>query len=75
MNEISLHRPAHGLGVGDRVQILQGQWPLQALVGRLGTVVEVFRLPLDSCMVRIDNDRENQRERFFYRDELAPSGE
>ena len=75
MSEISLQRLQHSIDVGDRVTILQGQWPLQALVGREGMVVEVFRLPLDSCMVRIDGDRDHERERFFYRDELALSGE
>jgi len=38
----------------------------------VGTVVEVFRVPLDSCMVRLDGD---QREWFFYRDEFAISDE
>jgi hypothetical protein len=42
-------------------------------VGRAGTVVEVFRVPRDSCLVRIDGDPNRQREWFLYRDEVAIS--
>ncbi len=41
------------------------------LIGRTGTVVETFRVPRDSCLVRIDGDRYLQREWFFYRDEVV----
>ena len=58
---------------GDRVRIQQGQRPLPALVGRVGTVVEVFRMPLDSCLVRLDGDSDQQREWFFYDDEVVTS--
>jgi len=39
-------------------------------VGRIGTVVEIFRVPLDACLVRIDGDPD-RREWFFYSDEIA----
>jgi len=45
--------------------------PLPALVGQMGTVVEVFRVPRGSCRVRIDGDPEQRREWFFYRNEVV----
>ena len=39
--------------------------------GRAGTVVEVFRVPRESCLVRMDGDPNRRREWFFYRDEMA----
>lgn len=65
--------PERELDGGDRVHIQQGRRPLPALVGRAGTVVEVFRVPRDSCLVRIDGDPNRQREWFFYRDEVVTS--
>lgn len=59
--------------VGDRVRIRQGRRPIPALVGRVGTVVEVFRAPRDSCLVRIDGDPDRRREWFCYHDEVAAS--
>jgi hypothetical protein len=59
--------------VGDRVLIRQGRRPIPALVGRVGTVVEVFRAPRDSCLVRIDGDPDRRREWFCYHDEVAAS--
>jgi hypothetical protein len=59
------------LDVGDRVRVRQGRWLIPAVVGQVGTVVEVFRLPRDSCMVRIEGDPNRQREWFFYRDEVV----
>jgi hypothetical protein len=59
------------LDVGDRVRVRQGRWLIPAFVGQVGTVVEVFRLPRDSCMVRIEGDPNRQREWFFYRDEVV----
>lgn len=63
----------YSVDVGARIAI---RWPrptLAALAGRVGTVVEVFRVPLDSCMVRLDGDPNQQREWFFYREEFAIS--
>jgi hypothetical protein len=56
---------------GDRIRIRQGQRAIPDLLGQSGTIVEVFRAPLGSCMVRIDNDPDHQREWFLYRDEIA----
>ena len=61
------------LDSGDRVQIRQGRRPIPVLLGRMGTVVEVFRVPQDSCLVRIDGDPNRRREWFFYRDEVVMS--
>jgi len=60
---------------GDRIRIQQGQRAIPDLLGHSGTVVEVFRAPFSSCMVRIDNDPDHQREWFLYRDEIATSTE
>jgi hypothetical protein len=65
--------PERDLDSGDRIYIRQGKWPIPHLVGRIGTIVEVFRVPLGSCLVRIDGDPNHQREWFFYRDEIATS--
>lgn len=59
--------------VGDRIAIRQGRRPLRELLGQVGTVVEVFRVPRDSCLVRIDGDPDRQREWFCYHDEVATS--
>jgi hypothetical protein len=34
-------------------------------------VVEIFRVPRDSCLVHLDGDRDRQREWFCYHDEVA----
>lgn len=61
------------IGVGKQTRIRQGRQRLiPELVGQVGTIVEVFRLPRDSCLVRIDGDLNRQREWFFYRDEVGP---
>ena len=57
--------------VGDRVIIRQGRRPIPMLVNQIGTVVEIFRAPRDSCLVRIDGDPDAQREWFCYHDEIA----
>lgn len=57
--------------VGDRIIIRQGRRALPALLGQIGTVVEIFRVPRDSCLVRIDDDTNRQREWFCYHDEVA----
>ena len=73
MSEPTPRPQQHNLGGGDRIRIRQGRQRLISnLVGQLGTVVEVFRMPLDSCLVRIDSDANHQREWFFYRDEVTP---
>ena len=74
MSEITPHSPARAIDSGDRVHIRQGSKPLRPeLLGRAGTVVEVFRMPRDSCLVRMDGDLNRQREWFFYRDEVVIS--
>jgi len=74
MGEIRSPLPTPTIDGGDRVSIQQGVRPLRLeLIGRLGTVVEVFRVPLDSCMVRIDGDPNRSREWFLYRDEVMRS--
>jgi hypothetical protein len=56
---------------GDRIRIRQGQRAIPDLVDRTGTIVEMFRAPLGSCLVRIDGDQDLKREWFFYRDEVV----
>jgi hypothetical protein len=74
MGERTAQRAARAIDVGDRVHIRQGSKPLRPeLVGRAGTVIEVFRVPQDSCLVRINGDRDRPREWFFYRDEVTTS--
>jgi hypothetical protein len=59
---------------GDRIRIRRGRRPLlPELVGQVGTIVEVFRVPQSSCLVRIDGDPNRQREWFLYRDEIEIS--
>jgi hypothetical protein len=60
------------LNGGDRIRVQLSDRPLlPELVGQLGTIVEVFRVPQGSCLVRIDGDAERVREWFFYRDEIV----
>ena len=60
------------LNGGDRIRIrLGGRSLLPELVGQVGTIVEVFRAPHGSCLVRIDGDADRVREWFFYRDEIV----
>ena len=59
------------LDVGERIRVRQGKLPIPTLIGRIGTIVEVFRQPLGSCLVRIDGDTDHLREWFLYRDEVA----
>lgn len=56
---------------GDRVRIGQGLGPPLAVIGRKGTVVEVFQIPRDSCLVRVDDDPDPRREWFCYRNEVT----
>ena len=61
-----------GLDSGERIRIRQGGRPLlPELVGKMATIVEVFRVPQGSCLVHIDGDPDRQREWFLYRDEIA----
>ena len=60
------------LDSGERIRIRRGGRPLlPELVGQMATIVEVFRVPHGSCLVRIDGDPDRQREWFLYRDEIA----
>jgi len=62
------------LNDGDRIRVQPGGRPLlPELVGQVGTIVEVFRVPEGSCLVRIDGDPDRQREWFLYRDEIVIS--
>jgi hypothetical protein len=71
MGEATPQPQTHDLDSGDRIHIRQGNRPLPAFVGQAGTVVEVFRAPSNSCLVRMDGDLDLQREWFFYRDEVV----
>lgn len=70
MSQIVLPVVERDLDSGDRVRIHQGQRHISGLVGREGTIVEIFRVPVGSCLVLIDGDLD-RREWFFYRDEVA----
>lgn len=61
----------HELDVGERVRVRQARRPIPELVGHVGTIVEVFRVPRGSCLVRIDGDPDPEREWLLYRDEIA----
>ena len=37
--------------VGDRIIIRQGRRPIPTLLNQIGTLVEIFRVPRDSCLV------------------------
>lgn len=71
MSEIIPPPAERDINNGDRIRIRQGQRAIPDLLGHIGTIVEVFRAPLGSCMVRIDNDPDHQRAWFFYSDEIA----
>ena len=74
MDERTTQPPARAIDSGDRVRIRQGSKLLRPeLVDRMGTVVEVFRMPRDSCLVRIDGDPNRRREWFLYQDEVVIS--
>lgn len=64
---------ARTLFVGDRVRIRQDRWPLLGRRDQTGTVVEILRMPRDSCLVRIDGDPKYDRKWFFYRVEVTIS--
>lgn len=73
MNGITRQLLERDLDSGDRIHIRQGTRPIPDLVGQVGTIVEVFRVPQGSCLVRIDGDPNRQREWFLYRDEIVIS--
>ena len=73
MDGITPQPPVREIDGGDRVHIQQGDRSIPGFLGRAGTVVEVFRIPHDSCLIRIDGDPNHQREWFFYRDEVVIS--
>jgi hypothetical protein len=62
---------SYSVDVGDRVAIQQPRLEYADLVARVGIVVEVFRVPLDSCLVHLDDDPHREREWFFYREEVT----
>jgi hypothetical protein len=59
------------LDSGDRIHIRQGKRSIPDLIGQSGTIVEVFRVPRGSCLVRIDSDPDREREWYLYRDEVT----
>jgi hypothetical protein len=73
MNGTALQPQKRLLDIGDRVYVRQGRQSISAIVNQYGTVVEVFRVPQGSCMVRIDGDLDLDREWFLYRDEVVIS--
>lgn len=74
MSELPSQPMEDELEVGGRVRVQQGRRSLpELLVGRVGTVVELFRAPRGSCLVRIDGDKNRRQEWFFYDDEVAAS--
>ena len=73
MSEMTPQPQERDLSSGDRIRIRQGKRSIPNLVGQVGTILEVFRVPRDSCLVRIDGATDRLREWFFYRDELATS--
>jgi hypothetical protein len=66
----SVPEVTYSVDVGDRVAIRQPRLEYADLAARVGTVVEVFRVPLNSCLVQLDGDPRREREWFFYRDEM-----
>jgi hypothetical protein len=70
MSQIALS-PERDLDTGDRIHIRQGKRAIPDLIGQSGTIVEVFRAPRGSCLVRIDSDPDREREWFLYRDEVS----
>ncbi|HEU5012647.1 MAG TPA: hypothetical protein VFT66_08895 [Roseiflexaceae bacterium] len=74
MNGIALQPQKQLLDVGDRIYVRRGRQSISVIVNQQGTVVEVFRVPQGSCMVRIDGDLNLDREWFLYRDEVMISG-
>jgi hypothetical protein len=75
MDGITAQPQERELNVGERIQIRQGRRAIPELLGQVGTVVEVFRVPRSCCLVRIDGDQDRQSEWFFYRDEIATDEE
>jgi hypothetical protein len=57
--------------IGDRVVIRQGRRASSTFVGQTGTVIEIFRVPRDSCVVCIDGDGAGQPGLFCYHDEVV----
>jgi hypothetical protein len=62
---MTLQSQARDIRGGDRIRIRQGKRLIPDLVGRTGTIVEVFRVPRDSCLVRIGDDMDRLCEWFF----------
>ena len=62
------------LAIGDRIRIEHDPRGVANLIGQVGTIVEIFRVPRDSCLVQIDGDPTPQRTWLLYRDEFALYG-
>lgn len=73
MSGTALQPQKQVLDIGDRIYVRQGRKSISVLVNQYGTVVEVFRVPQGSCLVRIDGDLDLHREWFLYRDEVVIS--
>jgi hypothetical protein len=74
MSVATAQLPERELTVGERIRVRQGRRPLVPdLVGQVGTIVEMFRVPQGGCLVRIDGDPDHQRECFLYRNEIVIS--
>jgi hypothetical protein len=72
MDTIIAQPQPRDLNSGDRIRIqLGGRLLLPELVGQIGTIIEVFRMPRGSCLVHIDGDAYRGREWFLYRDEIV----
>jgi hypothetical protein len=66
---------AYRVAVGDRIVIRRPRSAYASLADRVGTVVEVFRVPFDNCLVHLDDDTHHVHEWFCYRDEVTILGE
>ncbi len=71
MSGLTSPPPEQYLAIGDWIHIRQGGRAIPALVGRIATVVEVFRVPVGSCLAHIEGDLDRLREWFLYGDKIA----
>lgn len=63
------------LAIGDRIRVQHDPRGIPNLLGQVGTIVEIFRVPFNSCMVQIDGDPNRERSWLLYRDEIEFHGE
>lgn len=73
MNGAALQPQKQLLDIGDRISVRPGRQSIAVIKNQQGTVVEVFRVPQGSCLVRIDGDLNLHRAWFLYRDEVVIS--